>query len=59
MCSCVFGPQDSIAERESWREQLVRELSYFESEYNSLMYGGTPITQVRTAVLYSGRNFRN
>ncbi|KAG2450421.1 hypothetical protein HYH02_004923 [Chlamydomonas schloesseri] len=43
-----FVSQDSIAERESWREQLVRELSYFESEYNSLMYGGTPITQVNT-----------
>eukprot|EP00198_Chlamydomonas_reinhardtii_P011685 XP_001701022.1 predicted protein [Chlamydomonas reinhardtii] len=48
-CVCTRS-QDSIAERESWREQLVRELSYFESEYNSLMYGGTPITQVRTAV---------
>ncbi|KAG2441028.1 hypothetical protein HXX76_003881 [Chlamydomonas incerta] len=41
-----FVSQDSIAERNSWREQLVQELAYFESEYNSLMYGGTPITQV-------------
>ena len=39
--------QDDKGPREGWRELLKTELNNFNSEYNALMYGGTPITQVR------------
>ncbi|KAG2443480.1 hypothetical protein HXX76_001833 [Chlamydomonas incerta] len=42
----AFVSADDKGPRESWRELLKQELDNFESEYNALMYGGTPITQV-------------
>ncbi|GLC73343.1 hypothetical protein PLESTF_001365300 [Pleodorina starrii] len=44
----AFGlvSQDDAASRVLWREMLATELRYFESEYDALMYGGTPITQL-------------
>ncbi|KAG2434419.1 hypothetical protein HYH02_012249 [Chlamydomonas schloesseri] len=43
----AFGyvSQDEDTSRDIWRDMLATELRYFESEYNALMYGGTPITQ--------------
>ena len=41
--------QDDAASRSLWREMLTTEVRYFESEYDALMYGGVPITQVREA----------
>ncbi|PNW79070.1 hypothetical protein CHLRE_09g399663v5 [Chlamydomonas reinhardtii] len=43
----AFGyvSQDEDASRDIWRDMLATELRYFDSEYNALMYGGTPITQ--------------
>ena len=32
---------------------LKQEMSYFLSEYDALMYGGNPITQVRAALHYA------
>ncbi|KAG2443224.1 hypothetical protein HYH02_009297 [Chlamydomonas schloesseri] len=40
-----FVSQDDFESREVWREMLKQEMTYFESEYDALMYGGTPITQ--------------
>ncbi|KAG2443454.1 hypothetical protein HXX76_001811 [Chlamydomonas incerta] len=43
-----FVSQDDIESREVWRGMLKQEMSYFESEYDALMYGGTPITQMNS-----------
>ncbi|KAG2443203.1 hypothetical protein HYH02_009280 [Chlamydomonas schloesseri] len=43
-----FVSQDDIESREAWREMLKKEMTYFESEYDALMYGGTPITQANS-----------
>ncbi|KAG2443479.1 hypothetical protein HXX76_001832 [Chlamydomonas incerta] len=43
-----FVSQDDKDTREVWRELLKTEMRYFESEYDSLMYGGTPITQANS-----------
>ncbi|KAG2443202.1 hypothetical protein HYH02_009279 [Chlamydomonas schloesseri] len=42
----AFVSADDVSSREDWRVLLKSELDNFESEYNALMYGGTPITQV-------------
>nr|ACF39778.1 PAS domain sensory protein FXL1 [Chlamydomonas reinhardtii] len=42
----AFVSADDKGPREGWRELLKTELNNFNSEYNALMYGGTPITQV-------------
>ncbi|KAG2497251.1 hypothetical protein HYH03_004835 [Edaphochlamys debaryana] len=43
-----FVSQDDRDSRELWREMLKQELVYFESEYDALMYGGTPVTQANS-----------
>ncbi|PNW74156.1 hypothetical protein CHLRE_13g587550v5 [Chlamydomonas reinhardtii] len=43
-----FVSQDDIESREVWRGMLKQEMSYFLSEYDALMYGGNPITQINS-----------
>lgn len=38
--------QDTAADRAYYQTELVAELRNLESEYDTLMYGGTAITQV-------------
>ncbi|KAG2497903.1 hypothetical protein HYH03_004168 [Edaphochlamys debaryana] len=39
-----FVIQDDLVSRGLWRGMLAKEISLFESEYQALLYGGTPIT---------------
>ncbi|KAG2497227.1 hypothetical protein HYH03_004816 [Edaphochlamys debaryana] len=43
-----FVSQDDRESRDVWRDSLKQELSYFASEYDALMYGGTPVTQANS-----------
>ncbi|GLI61938.1 hypothetical protein VaNZ11_004468 [Volvox africanus] len=51
----AFGlvSQDDATARSLWREMLRTELRYFESEYDALMYGGIPITQMDSVFKHS------
>ncbi|GIL75466.1 hypothetical protein Vretifemale_5250, partial [Volvox reticuliferus] len=51
----AFGlvSQDDVTSRSLWREMLRTELRYFESEYDALMYGGIPITQLDSVFKHS------
>ena len=39
-------PQDSDSEKDYWKGIVLDETVKFESEYDTLMYGGYAITQV-------------
>lgn len=45
-----FLAQDDKPGRDLWREVLRTEVKLFTSEYNTLMYGGTALSQVRACM---------